>query len=402
MVIGVLLIGSAVTLRFHWYPWGLERTWSLAAPVDYPKNSFVSVQFTPDGKRLLALWAVDQIVAAGPPTSIFRPRTPPTISMVDVETGQQVWSFDDRCDWSGLDAKCVLSPGGKLVCIGRSLESDHFSQTHVKLLNAATSVPIAFSESFVRAMQESLSAPAVGKEGSAPIHSPLTQGLLCDYVILANDDSMIAIGWSNKVYVFDPLIGEEICVLNGNGATPLNFSPNKRWISVWTAAGGNEFHQIWELPKGENRGTFQLNVNDNRDRVDNEGHFEAEEAAPNGREFYWHFRVRSDGKEPVKPKPPWSRAGRNFAVDTPGIRIVAADTWKTIQVLDENPGASVSITNDDERIASVNRDGDVRVWRLRHPAVWCGVAWLPEFWLTLLLACALLWSLRRDWRKRRS
>jgi len=34
----------------------------------------------------------------------------------------------------------------------------------------------------------------------------------------------------------------------------------------------------------------------------------------------------------------------------------------------------------------------------RRPEYWWGVAWLPEFWLTLLFAAALAFSLWRDRR----
>ncbi len=33
---------------------------------------------------------------------------------------------------------------------------------------------------------------------------------------------------------------------------------------------------------------------------------------------------------------------------------------------------------------------------LRRPEWWWGVAWLPEFWLTVVLGTGLLWSLWRD------
>ena len=44
-------------------------------------------------------------------------------------------------------------------------------------------------------------------------------------------------------------------------------------------------------------------------------------------------------------------------------------------------------------------DNHARVWRRRRPEYWWGVAWLPEFWLTVLFAGALGWSVWRD-RKR--
>ena len=38
----------------------------------------------------------------------------------------------------------------------------------------------------------------------------------------------------------------------------------------------------------------------------------------------------------------------------------------------------------------------VRLWGLRRPEHWWGIAWLPQFWLTILFACLLAWSVWRD------
>ncbi len=45
---------------------------------------------------------------------------------------------------------------------------------------------------------------------------------------------------------------------------------------------------------------------------------------------------------------------------------------------------------------------DLLVYRRRRPEWWWGVAWLPEFWLTLVLGVGLLWSLWRDQRRFRA
>jgi hypothetical protein len=49
--------------------------------------------------------------------------------------------------------------------------------------------------------------------------------------------------------------------------------------------------------------------------------------------------------------------------------------------------------------AKANSDGlPYRIYTRRRPERWWGVAWLPEFWLTLLFAPALAWSVWRDRR----
>jgi WD40 repeat protein len=53
----------------------------------------------------------------------------------------------------------------------------------------------------------------------------------------------------------------------------------------------------------------------------------------------------------------------------------------------------------DEIIAT--RFHDVQLYRRRRPEYWWGLAWLPEFWATLLFAGAFGWSVWRDRRQLR-
>ena len=47
---------------------------------------------------------------------------------------------------------------------------------------------------------------------------------------------------------------------------------------------------------------------------------------------------------------------------------------------------------------SDEREREIAVWKLRRPLAWYGPAWLPEFWLTLVLGAGFLWSVWRDRR----
>lgn len=60
---------------------------------------------------------------------------------------------------------------------------------------------------------------------------------------------------------------------------------------------------------------------------------------------------------------------------------------------------SATFSPDDQRIVTTGRDGTARIWQRRRPEYWWGVAWLPEFWLALVLALSMLWSIRRDRRE---
>jgi len=65
--------------------------------------------------------------------------------------------------------------------------------------------------------------------------------------------------------------------------------------------------------------------------------------------------------------------------------------------------SSYSNPDSGNRFVTQNTDTHaIHLWRRHRPEPWWGLAWLPEFWITLVLTGGLLWSLRRDWRDRRA
>ena len=52
----------------------------------------------------------------------------------------------------------------------------------------------------------------------------------------------------------------------------------------------------------------------------------------------------------------------------------------------------------DSDVNHSNTTGTISVFRLRRPWQWYGPAYLPEFWLTLVLGVGFLWSVWRDRR----
>ena len=55
---------------------------------------------------------------------------------------------------------------------------------------------------------------------------------------------------------------------------------------------------------------------------------------------------------------------------------------------------------DGQHIVTGSKNGGKgHIWSRRRPEYWWGIAWLPEFWLTVLFGGALVWSV---WRERRN
>ena len=50
----------------------------------------------------------------------------------------------------------------------------------------------------------------------------------------------------------------------------------------------------------------------------------------------------------------------------------------------------VAFSKDGKWLAVIDLGRSVYVYDRRHPEYWYGVAWLPEFWLTLVLGGALV------------
>jgi WD40 repeat protein len=83
----------------------------------------------------------------------------------------------------------------------------------------------------------------------------------------------------------------------------------------------------------------------------------------------------------------WSNAG--------GARIFDTESGRRIFVMPERAEWAYLAGLKGEFMVTTGRPA---AWFRRRPEWWWGVAWLPEFWLTVLFAGALGWSLRRDGR----
>ena len=63
----------------------------------------------------------------------------------------------------------------------------------------------------------------------------------------------------------------------------------------------------------------------------------------------------------------------------------AIATWRIVEVLSRD----------------LVQSEEIHLWQRRRPEYWWGVAWLPEFWLTVVLGIGLIVSVWRDSRNLR-
>ena len=99
---------------------------------------------------------------------------------------------------------------------------------------------------------------------------------------------------------------------------------------------------------------------------------------------------------------------RVFVSTKDGLKVVDARDGRTLDWFrmsdsDETEQVSTSVLSPDgETLATDGPDGCILLWRRNRPEWWWGLAWLPEFWVTLVCAAAVIWSVRREFRGARS
>jgi hypothetical protein len=97
-----------------------------------------------------------------------------------------------------------------------------------------------------------------------------------------------------------------------------------------------------------------------------------------------HYVWFSDGKRLLR-----SGGGRREVLNTDG---------GVLYRFPFDRGAPFTIANDGENAATFDYDYTLQFWNRRRPEHWWGLAWLPEFWLTVAFAVAFVWSVWRDRR----
>ncbi len=72
--------------------------------------------------------------------------------------------------------------------------------------------------------------------------------------------------------------------------------------------------------------------------------------------------------------------------------------WRPVRLLEGHSDyvLSAAFSPGGKRIVTASYDKTARVWRRHRPEQWWGVAWMPEFWVTVGLGLGLPYSLWRD------
>jgi hypothetical protein len=84
-----------------------------------------------------------------------------------------------------------------------------------------------------------------------------------------------------------------------------------------------------------------------------------------------------------------------------GIAIVDLRTGVPLGQIPEEFASVVAVSSDGNRLASfpITPIFDyIDIWHRRRPEWWWGVAYLPEFWFTIIFGFGLVWSVWRDRR----
>ena len=250
-------------------------------------------------------------------------------------------------------------------------------------------------------MPKSLVADAT-RISNSPIDNPISAELLLDRVTISDDDKLAAVGWKGKIHVFNPATGTELCVLNemNEAAIPLNFSSNNGLLAVVYGAPKDYVHDTWEL--GSTRLAKSVPINDEVSYVDDNGKLISPDAMEN--DALLQYRLAPKFRH-CMPKARNRIRGREIELFSRDFSIystldMAAMHGSFIQALgvDHKATSATAIAPDDSRIATLDKDGTVRVWLKHRPIGALGFAWLPEFWLTAAVGLGLMWSKWRDSR----
>ena len=417
LLLFALLIGSGMALGWHWEPWRAERKITLAhlPTVEIPptragfiapgsqKYGSVEAGFSPDGKKIFTLWAQDEwswgtgvrFRRGEPPPKLepplIAPAISPTVRVFDVETGHEEWCYvDEDIIDIGECASIVLSPGGKWLILGMPTPLNNADRPaewqffNIRILNLQTGKQLALPAALKTAAEAEMQRQPNSLSDWFSDFNPLNKGAVTNSVLFSPDDSMVAIEWLGKTYIFPAANVGNCCVLNTQDGVPLAFSNRQECLAM----GSGDLIEIWDLAEKRIIETSRGNAIYDRHLSD---------------PSTWYMRGRLIKELNEK------QSKYTLVYESPPAPALRCETnGKNIRVTKSDGDAitifsgsklmlkSANAAPDGTRIVSVSLDGTAHIWQLCRPEYWWGIAWLPEFWATAVFASALCWSVLKD------
>ena len=395
-----LLAASGTALWRHWPAWSLEHT--LLGHAD----SVHSAEFSPDGRWIATLsgdgsvriWetegcALHVTILSGEsrlcPNASFSPDSRRIVSgkgereeLWDLQSGKCIRSLEGLgvLDWGSVR----YSPDGtRIVTSGNGDEVARIFDAETGLLRTTLRKSPGTSASF-------------GNSSYAPVKS-------ADFS--PDGNLVVTAGYDDTARVWEADTGKQIAELRGHtdGVESVSFSPDGRQI---VTIGGDMTTRLWSVPEYK-----ELAVLDSHsDRVFSASY------SPDSRRIvtgtnYGKTCVWDTASGTLLAELP-DHDGASTAVFSPdGKHILTANDYFA-RVFDaatfvEQARLSghtewvhcANYSPDGQRIVTASMDKTAKVWQRNHPEQWWGLACLPEFWLTFLLAGGLAMSIWRDRRK---
>ncbi len=419
-LLGSLLIGSAAALWVHWAPWFIVAL--LPSSDDkYPRGCI-----SPDGKWIavttsnaVQLWDAQRAtphktIPCKEPLLEFSPDSKTVLAGITQKDSVKYYIWDIASGTKKFEGSCVLPDSHKL---GFNHDSTKLlDRFHVGLWNLSDGEEIfcvglngaSFSYVYVAdEVRETKMSTAMTLHELAGF----TQDLVLSGAV-SDDRRIVAInilGW--QTLVWDLSENRKLCSvkavdfdsrISGDGGLLATRVYGESCFNLWDTRTGKMVSKLFTglstHPAEPIMGEFAFSPDG-----------ELLGCTTEGKLFIWETRT-GVLKNTNTPNEFAFRAflpdNTRVLVETyvgeegPFLKILDAQSSKSLfRFHTETEGGSreFHISPDGSQILADYSETEMALWRRRRPEWWWGVAYLPEFWLTLVFALAFLWSVRRDW-----
>ena len=395
LLLSSLLIGSGTTLWWHWEPWQNQWTseclphaiWNTAFSSDnqYIQSTCESCTWVwsiRTGERLCGISPPQgsgffNTVMSPDPTRILTISRRGEARLSVLPTGLQVLDFVEQLEYH--PPPVFSSDSKRIVAINKDGVGCTWDAETGTLIQKWQSLAVSPMDNF-------------------------------NQLLLANDDKHVFVSKSGLACIYDSITGK--CEKTLNDVDWYNvkvaiFNPSN-WKEILILADMHDTAQLWNWPDSRMLHSFP-----------SEGMLRAMAFSADGKIVT--ISDKSFSVWDLKSNRPKMTINGDFhkttllSIPTDFCRAIIASNDTTVQIRDLGTGAVLntlgvstlprsrgyhncaSATANGQFIATASEDHRVTVWSRRRPEYWWGLAWLPEFWLTLVVSAAFAWS---AWRER--